>query len=233
MRHEETAAVERLTGADPGVAVTEEELARSREKSLAVRFTDSEQLVPGGSIDDFHQRRPRRRFRLAAGAGLAAAAVLAGVFVASSLCAPLNEQAGPAATPSAAAPETDSSASPSLPEIIGAKAATGAAEIVVGGNGNKAAVSTDQGVNVFMEALNSGRLGLNSGGCFAEIRPDGTSTGLIFPFGTQVTGTGVILPDGTAVNVGEDFAFGGGLAPGTRDPGVCSPTGAAFLVQSW
>jgi len=91
MRHEETAALERLTGADPGVAVTEEELARSREKSLAVRFTDSEQLVPGGSIDDFHQRRPRRRFRLAAGAGLAAAAVLAGVFVASSLSAPLND----------------------------------------------------------------------------------------------------------------------------------------------
>ena len=221
----------RLTAADPGLAVTEEDLARSREKSLAVMHSDAEQLAVGGSIEDFPKQPSRRR--LAAGFGLAAAAVLAGVFVASSLPSPPSEQTGPAAMQPAATPETDSSGTPRLPEILGAKAATGAAEIVTGGNGNKAAVSTDEGVNLIMDALNSGKLGLNSGGCFARISADGTSSGLIFPYGTQVTGSGVILPDGTHVDIGQDFAFGGGLSPGTKDLGVCSPTGEAFMVQSW
>ncbi len=83
-----------------------------------------------------------------------------------------------------------------------------------------------------MDAGSMGTLGLNAGGCLASIAPDGTSEGLIFPFGTRVTETGVVFPDGKSLNIGDEFAFGGGLSPGP-DLGVCSPTGAAFLVQSW
>ncbi|MFJ4285683.1 hypothetical protein ACIPY0_08560 [Paenarthrobacter nicotinovorans] len=225
--------LQRLAAADPAAAVTEEELARSREKSLAIMSTDAVQLAVGGSVEQFHKRPQQRRWRLAAGFGLAAAAVMAGVVVASSLPSPPAEQARPAATQSAAAPETDSSGAPRLPEIVGAKAATGAAEIVVGGNGNKAAVSTDEGVNIFMQALNMGKLGLNSGGCFAGVYPDGHSGGLIFPHGTKVTGSGVVLPDGTSISIGQQFSFGGGLSPENTDVGECSPDGSPFLVQSW
>ncbi|MET4541471.1 hypothetical protein ABIE37_003269 [Arthrobacter bambusae] len=232
MRNNETSTLDRLAAADPALTVTEDELARSREKSLAVMATDAEQLAVGGSIHDFHRRSAGRRGRLTAGFGLVAAAGLVGVFVASSMPPPVMEQAGPATTQSAAAPEADSSGPPPLPEITGAQPTYGA-EIITGGNGKKVAVSTDKVFDFQMDALNAGKLGLNSGGCFAGIGPNGTSEGLIFPHGTRVTDTGIVLPDGTAVNIGDDFAFGGGLSPGSGDLGECSPNGESFLVQSW
>jgi len=234
MSNEKKSVVERLAAADPALTVTQEDLARSRRKSLAVMQTDAVQLAVGGSVEQFHRQPPVRRFRVIGGVGLvaAAAAVVVGVF-ASSLNPQQLQQPVPGATQSAVVPESDSSGPSQPPEIVGAKAATGAAEIVVGGNGNKAAVSTDEGVNVIMDALFTGTLGLNSGGCFAGIHPDGTSGGLVFPFGTQVTATGVILPDGTPVNLGDSYAFGGGGSPGHVDLGECSPAGTPFLVQSW
>lgn len=236
MKRNEAPGTERLIAADPALVVTESELARSREKSLAVLDTDAEHITVGGSVTDFHQHPAGRRGRLTAGFGLlaaAAAAVVAGVVVTSSMTTPPTDQAVPAATQPDAAEEPDSPGFTPLPEITGLKAATGNAIIVTGDNDHKAAVSTDEEVNVFMDALNSGKLGLNSRGCFANISVEDTSGGLIFPFGTRVTESGVVLPDGTLINIGDEFAFGGGSIPGNTDLSECFPGGGAFLAQSW
>lgn len=211
-------ALDRLSAADPALAVTEEDLARSREKSLAVVRTDAEQLIVGSSAP-----APPRRLRAAAGLGLvaavAAAAVILGVAVST--------------TPPQAVQQAAPGSSSPLPEITGVRMPTFDAGIVTGVNGNKAAVATDPEADVHMEALNTGTLGLNSGGCMARVDPDGSSSGLIFPRGTQVTGTGVVLPDGTVISIGQEFAFGGGSSPANTDLGECAPTGTAFLVQNW
>jgi len=72
-------ALDRLSAADPALAITEEALARSRQKSLAVMRTDAEQLAVGRSAEP----SPARRFRVVAGLGLvaAAAAVIVGLAV--------------------------------------------------------------------------------------------------------------------------------------------------------
>jgi hypothetical protein len=234
MKRKETPGTERLIAADPASAVTEEELARSRGKSLAAMDTDAEHITVGGSVTDFHQHPPRRRVRLMAGFGLvaaAAAAVVAGAVVTSSMTTPPTEQAAPAVSQLDPAPETASPSGVPLPEITG-QMPTFEASIITGGNGNKAAVSIGKESDFHMDALNMGKLGLNSGGCFADVATDGSSSGLIFPFGTRVTETGVVFPDGTSLNIGDEFAFGGGLSP-LHDVGGCSPTGSSFLVQSW
>ncbi len=209
-------ALDRLSAADPALAVTEEDLARSREKSLAVVRTDAEQLIVGSSAP-----APPRRLKVAAGLGLlaAAAAVIVGVAVSAALPQSVQQ-----ASPAGSSP---------LPEITGVRMPTFDAGIVTGGNGNKAAVATDPQADFHMDALNAGTLGLNSGGCMARVDPDGSSSGLIFPRGTQVTGSGVVLPDGTVISLGQKFAFGGGISPESTDLGECAPTGAAFLVQNW
>ena len=238
MRNNETSTLDRLASADPALTVTEDELARSREKSLAVMRTDAEQLSVGGFVEDLHRRSPKgRRLRVLAGTGLAAAAaaVVVGVVLTSSMPAPPNEQAAPAATEPVTVQE-DASNPPGLsplPEITGLKDATGNARIITGGNGNKAAVSTDEDVNVFMEALATGTLGLSSGGCIVSNPGDGKFHGLIFPFGTKVTNEGVVLPDGVAFNIGDEFSFGGGGTPEGLPPNECLPSGGGFLVQSW
>ncbi len=228
MSNKEKSTMDRLTAADPALAVTQDDLARSREKSLAVMDTDAEHITVGGSVSDFHQQPARRRARLAAGFGLvaAAAAVVAGVVVTSSMTAPPTEQAAPAVTLA-----TESSSFTPLPEITG-QMPTFEANIITGGNGNKAAVSKGREADFHMDAGNSGRLGLNTGGCFADVATDGSSSGLIFPFGTRVTETGVVFPDGTPLNIGDEFVFGGGMSP-EQELGDCSTTGSAFLVQSW
>ncbi|WGM20426.1 hypothetical protein QEH68_20820 [Paenarthrobacter sp. OM7] len=238
MRNNDMSTLDRLTAADPALAVTEDELARSREMSLAVMATDAEQLAVGGSIGDSHQRPTGSRRRVMAGFGLlaAAAAVVVGVLVTFSAPTEVVLQGAPAATQSGSAPQNDALNPPELsplPEITGLKDATGNARIITGGNGKKAAVSTDEDVDVFMEALATGTLGLNSGGCIARIGADGIADGLVFPFGTTLTESGVLLPDGTPVNIGDDLAFGGGLTPGQVDLGECGRPGEAFLVQSW
>ncbi|NQD89105.1 hypothetical protein HP499_15055 [Paenarthrobacter sp. CM16] len=235
MRNHQTSTLDRLTAADPAMKVTEDELARSREKSLAVTATDAEQLSVGGSVENSHRRPPHvRRLRMLAGAGLAAAAaaVVVGVVLTSSMPAPPTEQAAPAATQPGTVPEVGSSGPP-LPPVFTAKGATGANEIVTGSNGRKAAVSTDQGVNLIMEALHMGTLGLSSGGCIVSNPGDGKFYGLIFPFGTKVSDEGVVLPDGVAFNIGDEFSFGGGGTPEGLPPNECLPSGDGFLVQSW
>ncbi|WP_369745510.1 hypothetical protein [Paenarthrobacter sp. AMU7] len=83
-----------------------------------------------------------------------------------------------------------------------------------------------------MDALNTGKLGLNNGGCFADVTADGGPSGLTFPARTTVTETGVVFPDGTPLNIGEEFAFGGGYS-GDLVLGECGRPGEALLVQSW
>jgi len=231
MRNKKMPALERLAAADPGLAVTEEDLARSRGRSLAVIDTDAVQLAVGGSVEEFHRQPPSRRRRVFAAVGVvaAAAAVVAGIFV-SSLYSQGVQQPLPAATQPDVA--TDTSSNQPLPEITG-RMPTFDAEIVSGNDGNKAAVSKDEQADFHMDALNVGKLGLNVGQCMAGVYPDGTSRGLIFPRGTQVTETGVILPDGTSIRLGQEFSFGGGLSPEGTDVGVCSPDGPPFLVQDW
>ncbi|MFF2841235.1 hypothetical protein [Paenarthrobacter sp. NPDC057981] len=221
--------LQRLAAADPASAVTEEELARSREKSLAVMSTDAVQLTVGGS----NGQRPasRRRFRVVAGVAVAAAAVVAGVVV-PSLLPQQAQQPIPAATQPEKAPDTSSPSNEPLPELTG-RMPTFDAEIITGGNGNKAAVAKDEPADFHMDAGNRGTLGLNDGGCMAGVYPDGRSMGLIFPRGTKVTGSGVVLPDGTSISIGQQFSFGGGLSPEGTDVGECSPDGSPFLVQSW
>jgi hypothetical protein len=233
MSNKET-ALERLDAADPALGLTEDELARSREKSLAVMHTDADQLTVGGSLGQFHQASSPRRFRVVAGVGLvaAAAAVVAGVAV-SSVFAPAVEQAAPAATQPGIVQETGSASGPTpLPEITGLRMPTFDHHIVTGGNGNKAAVSNAPEADFHMDAMNGGKLGLNGAGCVVSTAPDGSEGGLIFPAGTEVTETGVVFPDGTALNIGDEFAFGGGLS-NDPDRGECSPNGSPFLVQSW
>ncbi len=72
MKRKETPGMDRLIAADPALKVTEGELARSRQKSLAVMDTDAEHITVGGSVTDFHQQPARRRVRLTAGIGLLA-----------------------------------------------------------------------------------------------------------------------------------------------------------------
>lgn len=215
MNSKETLA--RLSAADPALAVTEEDLARSRERSLAVMRTDAEQLAVGSS----GEQSPPRRLRLVAGLGLVAvaAAVIVGVAVTET-----SSQVVQPAEPAVSSP---------LPEVTGVRMPTFEARIVTGANGNKAAVATDPEAENQMDALNTGKLGLNGGGCIARVDPDGSSSGLIFPRGTLITGTGVVLPDGTAISLGQQFAFGGGNSPENTELGECAPTGTAFLVQNW
>lgn len=219
--------LERLVAADPAMAVTEEELAKSRERSLAVIHSDVEQLTVGGSVEHFHKQSSPRRFRLMAGAGLVAvtAAAIAGVAVSGMFMTPA-EQPAPAATQTAATEETG----PPLPEITG-RMPTFDNHIVTGGNGNKAAVANDPEADFHMDAGNPGKLGLNAAGCFVSTYPDGSEGGLIFPSGTRITDSGVVFPDGATLTIGDDFVFGGGSAE--VEAGQCAPRGSAFLVQSW
>ncbi|MFC8039242.1 hypothetical protein ACFUOZ_07795 [Paenarthrobacter sp. NPDC057355] len=231
MSHNESSELRRLVAADPARAVTEEDLAKSREKSLTVMSSDAVLLTVGGSSED----RPvaRRRGRVVAGVGLvaAAAAVVAGVF-ASSLWSQQAQRPIPAATQPDHAPDTSSPSDQPLPELTG-RMPTFDAEIVTGGNGNKAAVAKDEPADFHMDAGNRGTLGLNGGGCIASVYPDGRFGGLIFPRGTKVTESGVVLPDGKSISIGQQFSFGGGLSPEGTDVGECSPGGSPFLVQNW
>ncbi|HKU34439.1 MAG TPA: hypothetical protein VJP90_02715 [Paenarthrobacter sp.] len=221
-------ALKRLAAADPALAATEEELARSREKSLAVTFSDAEQLTVGGSVEHFRKQSTTRRFRLAVGVGLVAAtaAVVAGVAV-SGVFAPQPEPAAPVASEPVATSTPDANELPPLPELTG-RMPTFDHHIVTGSGGHKAAVANDPPADLQMDALNSGTLGLNSAGCLVS---ESSEDGLIFPQGTKITETGVVFPNGTILNIGDKFAFGGG--GNVVDPGPCAPSGWAFLVQSW
>ncbi|MCM0616955.1 hypothetical protein MOD31_13035 [Paenarthrobacter sp. TYUT067] len=221
MSSKEKSTVDRLTAADPASAVTEEELARSREKSLAAMDTDAEHITVGGSVTDFHQQPAGRRARLAAGFGLvaAAAAVVAGVVVTSSMTAPHTEQAAPAATQLDPAPETGSSSGLPLPEITGSPTPTVEADIVAGGAGKLAASTTEidgvisGGIYMRPDVLRILKLEADNNGCIGN--------GFLFPTGTKVTDGGLVMPDGTVFSTGDVISFGG-LEVNSKDVGACA-----------
>ncbi|BCW65100.1 hypothetical protein [Arthrobacter sp. StoSoilB22] len=220
MSSKEKSTMDRLTAADPASAVTEEELARSREKSLAVMDTDAEHITVGGSVADFHQQHPGRRVRLAAGFGLAAAAaIVAGVVVTSAMTAPPTEQTAPAATQLDPAPETGSSSALPLPEITGSPTPTVEADIVTGGSGKLAVSTTEidgvisEGIYMRPDVLRILKLEADNKGCIGN--------GFLFPTGTKVTDTGLVMPDGTVFSTGDVISFGG-LEVNSKDVGECA-----------
>ena len=84
-----------LSAADPALMITEEELIRSRERSLSFMDSDVTHIAVGGSIHDFHRAPAKRHWGRLAVAGFAAvAAVAASVLVASAAgTAPVNTAA--------------------------------------------------------------------------------------------------------------------------------------------
>ncbi|WP_458108114.1 hypothetical protein M1D51_00565 [Arthrobacter sp. R3-55] len=233
MRNHQTSTLDRLTAADPAMRVTEDELARSREKSLAVTATDAEQLSVGGSVENSHRRPPHvRRLRMLAGAGLAAAAaaVVVGVVLTSSMPAPPTEQAAPAATQPGTVPEDDSTSSPGgiPPLITGSPTPTVQADIVTGGSG-KVAVSTNEidgriseGIYARPDVLRILKLEADKDGCIGN--------GLLFPTGTTVTDTGLMMPDGTLFRMGDVISFGG-LDVESKDVGPCADGRQLVLME--
>ncbi|MGO4860167.1 LysM peptidoglycan-binding domain-containing protein [Arthrobacter sp. 2MCAF14] len=88
-----------LSAADPALMITDEELDRSRDRSLSFVNSDVTHIAVGGSVQDFHRTRAKRHWVRFAAAGLAAAAVAACILVASSLVTgPVNTAAAPSAT---------------------------------------------------------------------------------------------------------------------------------------
>jgi hypothetical protein len=110
MSQNEKSIIRGLKATDPALTITEEELARSRARSLAVMDTDVTHIAVGGSIERFHARPARRHWARMAGLGLtvAAAAALVGVVVASSMPLVTTEPAPPAASQAAPVQEAPS-----------------------------------------------------------------------------------------------------------------------------
>jgi hypothetical protein len=111
MSQNEKSVIRGLKEADPALTITDDELARSRARSLAVMDTDVTHIAVGGSIERFHTRPARRHWGRVAGFGLtaaAAAAAVVGVVVASSMPIIPAEPAAPAASQTVPAQETPS-----------------------------------------------------------------------------------------------------------------------------
>ncbi|MFK0041494.1 hypothetical protein ACIQTW_16815 [Paenarthrobacter sp. NPDC090517] len=222
MKRKEATGMERLIAADPALAVTEEELAGSRGKSLSVVDTYAEQLSVGGSIEDLHRRPNRRSRRVMIGAGaLAAAAVVVGVVLTSSMQAPFTEQAAPIAMQPDLAPHNDSTSSPNglPPLLLGSPTPTVEADIVTG-NAGKLAVSTTEidhriaeGIHMRPDVLRILKLEADKSGCIGN--------GFLFPTGTKVTDSGLVMPDGTSFSIGDVISFGG-FDVDSRDVGKCA-----------
>ena len=105
---QDQSAADLLSAADPAVMITEEELTRSRQRSLSFMNSDVTHIAVGGSVHDFHRAPAKRHWGRFAAAGLAAAAVAAGVLVASgsltvpvNMAAPTGEEVTATATPAA------------------------------------------------------------------------------------------------------------------------------------
>lgn len=104
MSHEETAA-DRLAASDPALMITGEELARSRQRSLAFMDSEVTHLTVSGSVRDFHATPARRYWGRLAGVGLTTAAVAASVLVATNMATePANVAAAPTVSEVTAAP---------------------------------------------------------------------------------------------------------------------------------
>ena len=105
---QDQSAADLLSAADPAVMITEEELTRSRQRSLSFMNSDVTHIAVGGSVHDFHRAPAKRHWGRFAAAGLAAAAVASGVLVASgsltvpvNMAAPTGEEVTATATPAA------------------------------------------------------------------------------------------------------------------------------------
>lgn len=95
MSQDETTA-NYLAASDPALMISDDELARSRQRSLSFMNSDVTHIAVGGSIRNFHQAPAKRHWGRFAGAGLAAAAVAASVLVASNMATePVNMAAAP------------------------------------------------------------------------------------------------------------------------------------------
>ncbi|QSZ50718.1 hypothetical protein [Arthrobacter sp. D5-1] len=233
MRNNEMSTLDRLTAADPALAVTEDELARSREMSLAVMATDAEQLAVGGSIGDSHQRPVRRPLPVLARYGLAAAAaaVMMGVVVTASLPTNTLLEDVPVGTQPAAEPHNSASNPPGvspLPEITGSPTPTVEPEIVTGGAGKLAASTTGidnliaGGIYMRPDVLRTEKLEADQNGCIGN--------GLLFPTGTKVTDAGLLMPDGAFFSIGDVISYGG-LEVNSKDVGACADGRPLIFVE--
>lgn len=121
MKQDQTVA-ELLSAADPALAVTEDELVHSRQRSLA--FADSEvtHIAVGGSVHDFHRAPAKRRWGRLVAAGLAAAAVASLILVASNLALHSDDTAAGPAVADATATATTAA----TPASTGKSSLTGA-----------------------------------------------------------------------------------------------------------
>src|SRR6478609_4237512 len=93
---------ERMISADPALEITEDEIVRSRARSLLFTGSEVTHIAVGGSIGEFHRPPAKRRWGRLAGAGIAAAAVAA-VVVVTSVLTTSAVPTPPAETPAAAA----------------------------------------------------------------------------------------------------------------------------------
>lgn len=118
-------AADLLSAADPALTITEEELIRSRQRSLSFVNSEVTQLAVGGSVHDFHRAPAKRHWGRFAAAGLAAAAVAACVLVATGLVtSPVNMAAAPTVagvipTATPAGPGKSSLAGPTVTDSFG------------------------------------------------------------------------------------------------------------------
>ncbi|MGP0222169.1 hypothetical protein [Paenarthrobacter sp. NCHU4564] len=225
MSSKKMSALDRLTAADPAMLVTEEDLVRSRRKSLAVMHSDADQLTVNASGADLHHRPSSRRFRVTAGIGLVAAtaAVFAGV-VMSAVPAPLAGVPAPGvaetpATEPGIAPETGSTDLPPMPVVTPAPLPTVEAGIVTGRAGTVAVSTPDidrqmtEGIQMRPDVLRHLKLGADQNGCIGQ--------GFLFPTGTKVSDKGLVMPDGKSFSMGDVIQFGG-IELESKAVGVCS-----------
>jgi LysM repeat protein len=109
---DDQSVAELLSAADPAHTITEDELARSRQRSLSFVHPEVTYLTLGGSVHDFHRTPAKRRWRPVATAGLVAAAVASCIVVASNLVERLDDTAAaPSATSTALATASDAAKS--------------------------------------------------------------------------------------------------------------------------
>ncbi|MGG5170635.1 LysM peptidoglycan-binding domain-containing protein [Pseudarthrobacter sp. J1738] len=92
MSHEHS-ALDLLLAADPALAITEEELDRSRQQSASFINSDVTHIAVGGSISDFHRVPAKRHWGRFALAGLVAAAIVAIAFAAWALVPSVDHSA--------------------------------------------------------------------------------------------------------------------------------------------
>ncbi|SKC06891.1 LysM domain-containing protein [Arthrobacter sp. 49Tsu3.1M3] len=115
MSHDQSVA-ELLSAADPALTVTEDELIRSRQRSLSFVNPEVTYLTVGGSVHDFHRAPDKRHWRPFAAAGLVAAAVASCIVIASDLVEHPDETA---AAPSTTATALATPSGPGKPSLTG------------------------------------------------------------------------------------------------------------------